>query len=127
MYAFREIVEGAIEHELEQIAIFTIKGKERPDLRSQFLRIKGALERDRVRVVERPYQRTNEVIRWRCTEYGRARFTGLELYADGVWKLVPSDFYKGQPSSHLMNLLRGSQEDLTRYSFTPDTLMPEAD
>lgn len=118
---FRELVDGAIVHESEQIKIFTFEGVEHPELLRQFRLIRQVLGSVGVRVPETPSIQTGESLIWPAYR-PKCPTKTLEVTEDGVWKLTGPKTFSGildKPESHLGILLGNHGIDVAHWKFAP--------
>lgn len=121
MCEFRELVDGAIAHEQEQIKLFTFGGVEHPELLRQFRLIRHVLGSVGVKVPENPSVQTGEGLIWPAYRPQCPTKT-LELSEDAGWKLTGPKSFSGildKPESHLGILLANHGIDAAHWKFAP--------
>lgn len=117
MCELRELVDGAIAHEQEKIAIFTFDGVQYPELLRQFRQLRNVLGAVGVKVPENPKSRTCEGPKWPAYRLGMPSRT-LHLRTDGTWDLVGHKQLSGAadlPEANLSGFLRSRGIDVSGW------------
>lgn len=117
MCELRELVDGAIAHEQEKIAIFTFDGVQYPELLRQFRQLRNVLGAVGVKVPENPKSRTSEGPRWSAYRLGMPPRT-LQLKPDGTWDLLGHKQLSAEadlPEANLSGLLRSRGIDVSGW------------